>query len=230
MKLSIITAVHNSKATIEECLKSVASQTFKAVEHIVIDGGSSDGSVAAIINSKFKIQNSKVISEPDNGIYEALNKGINLATGDVIGLLHADDIYYDENVLAKVTTLFEEKRVDSVYGDLVYVDKKDTSKVFRYWKAGAFSENLISKGWMPPHPAFFVKKEIYDRLGLFDESLKISSDYDLILRFLGTHKITTAYLPEVLIKMRWGGKSNRSLSNIIQKSYEDYRALKKQFF
>jgi len=123
--------------------------------------------------------------------------------------------------------LFEEKNVGSVYGDLVYVDKKDTTKVFRYWKAGEFNENKLRKGWMPPHPSFFIRKEIYDRYGLYDTDFKIAADYDLILRFLGKHKISTLYLPEVLVKMRWGGKSNKSLSNIIQKSYEDYRALKK---
>ncbi len=168
-----------------------------------------------------------LVSEPDEGIYDALNKGIKLATGDVIGLLHSDDIYFDENVLAKVALLFEEKNVGSVYGDLVYVDKKDTTKVFRYWKAGEFNENKLRKGWMPPHPSFFIRKEIYDRYGLYDTDFKIAADYDLILRFLGKHKISTLYLPEVLVKMRWGGKSNKSLSNIIQKSYEDYRALKK---
>ena len=168
-----------------------------------------------------------LVSEPDEGIYDALNKGIKLATGDVIGLLHSDDIYFDENVLAKVALLFEEKNVGSVYGDLVYVDKKDTTKVFRYWKAGEFNEKSLRKGWMPPHPSFFIRKEIYDRYGLYDTDFKIAADYDLILRFLGKHKISTLYLPEVLVKMRWGGKSNKSLSNIIQKSYEDYRALKK---
>ena len=171
-----------------------------------------------------------LVSEPDEGIYDALNKGIKLATGDVIGLLHSDDIYFDENVLAKVALLFEEKNVGSVYGDLVYVDKKDTTKVFRYWKAGEFNENKLRKGWMPPHPSFFIRKEIYDRYGLYDTDFKIAADYDLILRFLGKHKISTLYLPEVLVKMRWGGKSNKSLGNIIQKSYEDYRALKKNTF
>jgi glycosyltransferase len=230
LKLSIITAVYNSKDTIEDCLKSVASQTYKDVEHIIIDGGSTDGTMEVIENNKYKIINNKLLSEPDEGIYDALNKGIKLATGDVIGLLHSDDIYFDENVLTKVAKVFEKEKVDSVYGDLIYVDKKDTSKVFRYWKAGEFSEDSLRKGWMPPHPAFFVRKEIFYKYGLYDTTLKIASDYDLILRFLGKHKITTAYLPEILVKMRWGGKSNKSLSSIIQKSCEDYRALKKNNF
>ncbi len=182
------------------------------------------------IQSALGGQYSTLVSEPDRGIYDALNKGIKLATGDVIGLLHSDDIYFDENVLAKTAKLFEEKKVDSVYGDLIYVDEKDTSKVFRYWKAGEFNENKLHKGWMPPHSAFFVRKNIYDLYGLYDTTLKIASDYDLILRFLGIHRITTAYLPEVLIKMRLGGKSNRGLGNIIRKSYEDYKALKKNNF
>ena len=229
MKLSIITAVYNSKDAIEDCLKSVASQTFADVEHIIIDGSSTDRT-KDVIQSALGGQNCIIVSEPDEGIYDALNKGIKMASGDVIGLLHSDDIYYDKNVLAKVANLFEEKNVDSVYGDLIYVDKKDTTKIFRYWKAGAFNEKSICKGWMPPHPAFFVKKEIFDRYGVYDATFKISSDYDLILRFLGKCKISTTYLPEVLVKMRWGGKSNKSLCNIIQKSYEDYQALKKNNF
>lgn len=230
LKFSIITAVHNSKDTIEDCLSSVASQTYRNVEHIIIDGGSTDGSVETIMNSKFKIKNSKVVSEPDKGIYDALNKGIKLATGDVIGLLHADDVYHDENVLAKVAQKFEHEKTDSVYGDLVYVDKQNLNKVIRYWKAGIFTENSLLKGWMPPHPAFFVKKQIYDKYGLFDTNLKIAADYDMILRLLGRHKISTAYLPEVLVKMRWGGKSNKSIKNVLQKSYEDYQALQKNNF
>jgi len=229
LKLSIITAVHNSKETIEDCLKSVASQNYADVEHIIIDGGSKYGT-KDVIQSVLGGQNCIIVNEPDEGIYDALNKGIKLATGDVIGLLHSDDVYFDENVLAKVANLFDEKEVDSVYGDLIYVDEKDTSKVFRYWKAGEFNENKLRKGWMPPHSAFFVRKNIYDLYGLYDTTFKISSDYDLILRFLGKHKISTAYLPEVLVKMRWGGKSNKSLRNIIQKSYEDYKVLKKNNF
>jgi len=229
LKLSIITAVYNSKDAIEDCLKSVASQTFADVEHIIIDGSSTDRT-KDVIQSALGGQNCIIVSEPDEGIYDALNKGIKMASGDVIGLLHSDDIYYDKNVLAKTVKLFEEKHVDSVYGDLVYVDKKDTSKVFRYWKAGEFNSNKLRKGWMPPHPAFFVRKEIYDKCGLYDTTLKISADYDLVLRFLGRYKISTAYLPEILVKMRWGGSSNKSLRNIIQKSYEDYKVLKKNNF
>jgi glycosyltransferase len=238
MKFSIITAVHNSKDTIEDCLSSVALQTYGNVEHIIIDGGSTDGTLEIIKNEKlkkpaphlFRGQNLKVVSEPDSGIYDALNKGIKLATGDVIGLLHADDVYHDENVLAKVAQKFEHENTDSVYGDLVYVDKQNLNKVIRYWKAGIFTENSLLKGWMPPHPAFFVKKQIYDKYGLFDTNLKIAADYDMILRLLGRHKISTANLPEVLVKMRWGGKSNKSILNVLQKSYEDYQALQKNNF
>lgn len=226
MKLSIITAVYNSKDTIEECLKSVAAQTHVDVEHIVIDGGSTDGSIDTI-KSALRRQDFKLVSEPDKGIYDALNKGIKIAAGDVIGLLHSDDVYSNENVLAKVANVFEEKKSDSVYGDLLYVDKDNVNKIFRYWKAGDFTNTSLKIGWMPPHPAFFVKKEIYDIYGLYDTSFKIASDYDLILRFLGRHKISTAYLPEVFVKMRTGGKSNKNFVNILRKSYEDYLALKK---
>ena len=250
MKISIITAVFNSQSTINDCLKSIATQRYNNIEHIIIDGGSTDGTFKTIQNfisakrsedgpvpakrsgdgSTFNTQHSQLLSEPDSGIYDALNKGIKLASGDIIGLLHADDIYSDENVLSKVAQKFETEKTDSVYGDLVYVDKKDLRKVMRYWKAGSFNYGSLLKGWMPPHPAFFVKREIYTKFGLFDTDLKIAADYDLILRFLGTHKISTSYLPEVLVKMRWGGKSNKSIANIFQKSHEDYRALKKNNF
>lgn len=267
MKFSIITATYNSIDTIEQCLNSVASQSHAQIEHIIIDGGSKDGTWERIQNSslkfkfKFKDQSSslslnvkgeegrgekrvvrnerqekrnerqdieyKIVSEADQGIYDALNKGINLASGDVIGLLHSDDVYFDENVIAKTAAIFEKEKIDSVYGDLIYVDKKNPDKVLRYWKSGELKNSSIKNGWMPPHPAFFVKREIYQKYGLFDLSYKIASDYDLILRFLGKQRISTAYLPEVLVKMKIGGKSNKNLKNIMQKSCEDYRALKK---
>ena|ERR1035437_9913367 len=230
MKISIITAIYNSKEHIESVINSVTSQSYKDIEYIIIDGGSTDGTVQIIKNLElriqYEIQKFIFISQPDDGIYDALNKGIQLASGDVIGFLHADDIFFDEFVIENIANVFKAKNVDSVYSDLVYVYKDNPDKVLRYWRAGEFNHSLLKQGWMPPHTTFFVKKKIYDEFGGFNTSYKIAGDYDLILRFLSKHKISNAYLPEITVKMRAGGKSNRSLGNILQKSLEDYKAIK----
>jgi glycosyltransferase len=224
MKVSIITSVWNNKNTIEDAIKSVLSQNYSDIEYIVVDGASSDGTVEVIKKHEDKI--SIFVSEKDKGIYDGLNKGVELATGDIIGFLHSDDIYADKNIISEVVEAFEKNNTDSIYGDLVYVDKEDTNKVFRYWKSGDYSFKKLTNGWMPPHPTFFVKKEFYDRYGKFDLSFGIAADYDFMLRMLGKYKITTSYLPKVLYKMRVGGASNRTIKNIIQKSREDIKALK----
>lgn len=225
MKVSIITATYNSQNTILDAINSVASQTYSNIEHIIIDGKSSDNTLSVINENSGKI--SKIISESDKGIYDALNKGIKNATGEVICFLHADDIYFDNTIIERAAKLFSEKETDSIYGDLQYVAKEDTNKIIRYWKSGEYSFSKLKKGWMPPHPTFFVKKEIYNKFGLFDTSFRIAADYDIILRFLGKEKISTAYLSEIMIKMRVGGESNKSITNIIQKMKEDVKALKK---
>ena len=224
MKISIITTVFNNREFIEDAIKSVLSQTYSDKELIIIDGGSTDGTLEVI--DRYRDNINKLVSGPDKGMYDALNKGIQLAAGDIIGFLHSDDIFYDEKVIEKIADVFKKREVDSVYADLVYVYKDNPAKVLRYWKAGKFDRNLLKQGWMPPHSTFFVKKKIYDEYGGFNTSYKISGDYDLILRFLGKHKISNAYLPEVTVKMRTGGKSNRSLGNILQKSLEDYKVIK----
>ncbi len=225
MKVSIITATYNNENTVEDTVLSVSSQTYKNIEHIIIDGNSSDNTIQIIKKHQDKI--AKIISEPDKGIYDALNKGIKYASGDIICFLHADDIYADDTIIEKAVNLFSEKHTDSIYGDLQYVAKEDTGKIIRYWKSGEFTFSKLKKGWMPPHPTFLVRKEIYENCGVFDTNFKIAADYDLILRFLGKHKISTAYLPEVMIKMRIGGESNKSLKNIIKKMKEDIKVLKK---
>ncbi len=213
MKVSIITVVYNGKNTIEDCLKSIYSQTYPAIEHIVVDGGSTDGTLDIIKRNKKSI--SKWISEPDKGIYDALNKGIKMAAGDIIGFLHADDVYAHDKVIETVVSNMKKYNVDSCYGDLLYVDKNNTNKIIRYWKSQPYRNGLFRKGWMPPHPTFFVKKEVYEKYGYFNTNFKIASDYELMLRFLHKYKISTCYIPEVLIKMRLGGASNRSLKNLI---------------
>ncbi|PPD49808.1 MAG: glycosyl transferase [Methylobacter sp.] len=224
MKISIITSVYNNQETIAKAISSVLSQTYPDIEYIIIDGGSTDGTVGVV--KPYQDRLATFISEPDKGIYDGLNKGIKLATGDIIGFLHSDDLYEDNQVIEKVAQAFMDYGVDSVYGNLTYVDKNDPTRVIRYWQSGGFSLNKLRHGWMPPHPTFFVKRDVYERYGLFDTRFKIAADYDLILRFLGKQQISTHYIPSVLIKMRVGGASNKSWKNILRKSTEDLQAMK----
>lgn len=224
MNITIITAVYNRAETIGQALESVAAQDYRDVEHIVIDGASTDGTLVEIKNRARP--GMRVISEPDEGIYDALNKGIAAATGDVVGLMHSDDFFAYSDVLSDVAHSFEDTGADAVYGDLDYVSASDPGKIIRSWKSGAFSRRKIARGWMPPHPTLFVRREVFDRLGVYDTSYRIAADYDAILRWFGKGGITPAYLPKVLVKMRVGGESNRSIERILRKSREDYRALR----
>ena len=222
MKVSIITVVYNNKDTIKDAIESVLNQTYKNIEYIIVDGGSTDGTVNIIKNYEDKID--KFISEKDNGIYDAMNKGIKLASGDIVGILNSDDFYASNNIIEKVVNEFIEKKVDSVYGDLVYVDAKNTDKIVRYWRSKPFKEGLFKKGWHPPHPTFFVRKEIYNKCGLFNLNFKIAADYELMLRFLEKCKISSSYIPQVLVKMRIGGESNKNIKNIIKANIECLKA------
>ena len=226
MKISIITAVLNNKGHIEECINSVSKQSYKNIEHIIVDGGSTDGTIDKIQNPKSKVQNFRFISEKDNGIYDAINKGLKNATGDVIGLLHSDDVFADDTIIEKVADKFDKEKTDSVYGDLEYVSANNLNKRIRYWEAGDCNIKKLKHGWMPPHPAFFVRREVFSKFGLYSTEYKVASDYEMILRLLWKERITTAYLPIVITKMRWGGASNRDIPSIMQKSREDYKALK----
>lgn len=232
LKISMITVCYNSGDTIRSALASVFTQRHDSVEYIVVDGGSVDGTIEVIRGHRDKI--SKFVCEPDNGIYDAINKGICHATGDVIGLVHADDVLADESVLSDVSQEFgkHRQRVDAVYGDLVYVDRQDLSRVIRHWKSGDYLPGRLKFGWMPPHPALFVRRETYEKVALrngeyFDTRLSIASDYDLMVRLLNQMNISLAYLPRVLVKMRVGGVSNRSLRDVIRKSWEDYLVMRR---
>ena len=216
MRFSIITVCRNSESTIAQCIESVLSQTNVDIEYILIDGNSTDATVSVI--NEYQQHISTLVSEPDNGIYDAMNKGLSIATGDVIGFLNADDFYTSNSALLKIQNEFEKNDIDACYGDLCYVSQNDTDNVIRYWKSNEFKKGLFSKGWNPPHPTFYVKKEIYDRHGYFDLSYSIASDIDLMMRFLEKYEIRTNYIPETLVHMRLGGETNKSISNIIKQN------------
>lgn len=222
-KISIITAVYNRENFVGNSLNSLQSQTWHNIEHIIIDGASTDGTLS-IINSKMNAS-TVVISEKDKGIYDALNKGLRIASGDVIGFLHSDDFYSDEHVLEKIAKAFSNPAIDGVYGDLDYISKIGSERVIRHWHSGSYHPNKVGWGWMPPHPTLYLRKRVIEQYGPFDTAYQISADYDAILRYLVKGKIRLEYIPDVLVKMRMGGESNRSLSRILHKSYEDYRAL-----
>ena len=213
MKVSIITVTFNSISVINDCLDSISSQEYDNIQHIVIDGASTDGTLSILEykNSQINI----LISKPDNGIYDAMNKGIKIATGDIIGFLNSDDFYPNNKVISKVVKEFEKDSfLDACYSDLIYVDQFNTSKTIRYVKSSKFQEGLFSKGWCPPHPTFFVRRSVYKKFGNFDLSYKFASDVDLMMRFLEKYKIKSKYIPEVWVKMRMGGVTNKNLKNI----------------
>ncbi|MGC2424876.1 MAG: glycosyltransferase family 2 protein [Nitrospirota bacterium] len=220
MKISIITVSYNSVSTIEDTIKSVVGQTyFDDVEYIVIDGDSTDGTV--VIIKRYGAVISRWVSERDGGIYDAMNKGMSMATGDVIGVLNSDDVYAGRDVISRVAGTLEKTGADSCYGDLLYVDSVDTDKVRRYWKSGPYNTGLFYGGWMPPHPTFFVRRGVYERYGFFNLSLGSSADYELMVRFLLKRGISACYIPDVLVKMRSGGVSNASVGNRVKANRMD---------
>lgn len=223
MKVSIITVVYNNAATIKDAIDSVLSQTYKNIEYIIIDGASTDGTVEIVKSYGDKI--ATFISEPDRGLYDAMNKGIALATGEIVGILNSDDFYIHDRVIERVVREFEEKEVDSVYADLVYVKPENLDKVVRYYDSSHFSPEKFAYGWMPAHPTFFVKREIYKKYGVFRTDLKIGADFDILARFLYTHKISYSYIKEVLVKMRVGGVST-SFSSIWINNIEQLKVCK----
>jgi len=210
--------------TVADCLASVRAQAGVAVDHVVVDGASSDGTREILEGQREDF--GAFVSERDGGIYEALNKGITLSGGAVVGFLHADDLFADSQVLARIQVAFADPSVQGVYGDLCYVSKEDTSKLVRYWRAGEYTPARLRRGWMPPHPTLYVRREWYERIGSFNTGYRIAADYDFILRLFSHPEFKAAYIPEVLVTMRVGGASNRSLRNVARKSREDYRALR----
>jgi len=224
MKVSIITVCRNSEATIEAAIRSVFEQDYADIEYIVIDGKSTDKTFPIIDKHRNKI--SKIISEKDDGMYFAINKGIKLAIGDIVGILNADDFYANEKIISLVVKEFNEKKSESVYGNLQYVSPDNSRKIIRHWKSQPYNSKLFLKGWMPPHPTFFVKRNCYEQFGIFNTTFSISADYELMLRFLYKHNITSSFIPEVLVKMRTGGISNVTFKSRVKANKEDRLAWK----
>lgn len=225
MKITVITAVFNRAATVGQAAQSVLSQTHRDVEYLVQDGGSTDGTLEVLRG--IDDPRMHIVSEPDGGIYDALNRAIARATGDVVGLMHSDDFFAHERVLERVATAFADPSVDGVYGDLDYVSEADPARVIRHWRAGTYAPHRLRHGWMPPHPTLYLRHEVLARWGSYDTSYRIAADYEAMLRWLMKGKLRLAYLPEVMVKMRVGGASNRSFKHILRKSLEDHRALRR---
>ena len=223
MKISIITITYNSAKTLQRALASILSQTYKDIEHIIVDGASDDGTVEIIKAYAAAHENVQWVSEKDDGIYNALNKGIRMATGDVIGFLHSDDVLNSADSIEQIATAFESSQADVVYGDLQYCKG---GKVVRRWKSNAFNPRALKFGWMPPHPTVYVRKEVYEQVGLYDEWFRISADYDMLLRIF-TAGYKTYYIPEVMVSMETGGASNKNTKARLSKTQEDFIVLKK---
>jgi len=224
-RVSIITVSYNSSSTIRETIESVLAQDYPSIQYIIVDGDSNDGTQEIVKSYGDRIAMFK--SERDNGLYDAMNKGIDMATGDVIAILNSDDLYADNQVISRVVSVFDRGNVDVVYGDLVYFDTAKPDRAIRYYRGGTFSLRRVRYGLMPPHPTFFIGKSVYEKYGKFDLQFKLSADFDLILRFLGVHKVPFTYMPEVLVRMRTGGKSTSSLRHTIQMKREDLISCRK---
>ena len=222
MKVSIITVCYNSASTIEDTILSIANQTYQNIEYIIVDGNSKDSTVEIIKKHSGTV--AKWISEKDNGIYDAMNKGVEMATGEIIGILNADDVFANNKVVENIVKYFADDSIDALYADLKYVQRDDITKVIRFWKSGEYREGKFYNGWMPPHPTLYLRKSIYQKYGNYRTDMPSAADYELMLRMIHVHKIKLAYYPEVTVLMREGGLSNRSIENRIKANRDDKRA------
>lgn len=225
MKISIITVTLNSEKFLPDCIESVKRQKYKDIEHIIIDGKSTDGTVAIIKKNKDHIAG--WISETDRGMYEAINKGINLATGDVIGILNSDDILASDDVIGKIAETFQSSEIDSLYGDLVFVNPDNVSIITRVWKGIAYVRSRFNFGWMPAHPTFYMRRSLTKKFGLYENHFYSAADYEFMARYLFKHKISSVYLPCMIVRMRTGGASNGNLKRRLRANRRDYLAMKK---
>ncbi|MFT6880448.1 MAG: glycosyltransferase involved in cell wall biosynthesis [Arcticibacterium sp.] len=223
MKISLITICFNSEKTLEETIRSVLNQNYKTIEYVIKDGGSTDGTFAIVEKYKDRV---KFVSKPDLGIYDAMNQGLALCSGEVIGIINSDDFFPDNDVVSRVVDVLNDEQIGAVYGDLEYVSAQDTAKTERYWNAKPYDKANFLKGWMPPHPTFFIRKVFYNKYGVFNPAFKSAGDYELMLRMLYKNDISTVYIPRVQMKMRAGGMSNRSIKNRVRANIEDRKAWK----
>ena len=221
MKLSVVTVCLNARATIADAVESVQRQSYPQVEHIVVDGASSDGTMEVL--GRYRDRIGKLISGPDRGLYFAMNKGIGAASGDFLGFLNADDIYHDDQVLARIAGALSSGRWDAAHGDLVYVSQSHPDRVVRYWKSDSYRPGMFEAGWHPPHPTLFVRTSILRELGGFDTGYRYHADFDLMVKLFVDRRISSTYIPRVLVRMRTGGHTNRSLMNLIRGNFESYR-------
>jgi glycosyltransferase len=225
MKVTLITATYNSQKYLEECIVSVIKQSYKNIEHIIIDNKSTDNTVSII--KKYESHIGQWVSETDRGMYDAINKGMKLATGEIIGILNSDDMLDSEDVIEAVVKAFEEKQVDSIYGDLEYVDPTDINKIYRIWKGKPYNRNLFKSGWMPAHPTFYFKRVLLEKYGGYESHYYSAADYEFMARYLFRYRISAYYLPKLIVKMRRGGQSNSSLRQRLRANRRDYLAMKK---
>lgn len=225
MKISVITVSYNNCNTLVDTLNSVATQTHPDIEHIIIDGGSKDGTTTLL--TQWQPRLGAVVSEPDRGIYDAMNKGLARATGDYIGFLNADDVYADRDSMSRLHHVMQAETPDFCYGDLLYVRPDDLDRVVRRWTSGRFAPERLRLGWMPPHPTFYVRRDALAAGKRFDTTMRIAADYEFMLGMMTLPEVRAAYVPEVLVRMRTGGASNRSLSALWRKSNEDLRAMRR---
>lgn len=221
-KISLITVTYNAAATIERCISSVVQQGYSNLEYIIIDGQSTDATLSII--NKYEKYISIIVSEPDKGIYDAMNKGIALASGNIIGMLNADDWFASTDVLNAVSEAFEKSGAEAIYSDIDYVD--NGGKIIRKWRSGHYRQGYFNWGWMPPHPSFYVKRALFEQLGLYKPAYGSATDYELMLRFIHTNHISVYYIEKVLVKMLVGGVSNKSIANRIKAWRNDYRAMR----
>jgi glycosyltransferase involved in cell wall biosynthesis len=224
MKVSIITVCYNSKDFIQHAIDSVLNQTYSNIEYIIIDGNSSDGTVDIINSYGEKI--SKFVSEKDNGIYDAMNKGLSYVTGDVVGILNSDDFYISNTIISEIVTQFHTNGCDALFADLIFVDRNNTDKQVRYWKSKPYITGSFNHGWHPSHPTFFVKNEFYKKFGLFNCTLKLAADFELMLRFIVKHHAKTFYYAKPIVKMRMGGASTKGVSNLVKQNIECVKSFK----
>lgn len=225
MKISLITVTYNSARYLQNAIQSVYNQDYPDIEYIIVDGGSTDETLSIIEQNAGCI--TKWISEKDKGMYDAINKGMKMATGDVIGILNSDDMLASQNIISKIAACFKELKVDSLFGDLLYVEAEETSKVHRYWKGMPYNRKSFKWGWMPAHPTFYVRREIVEQLGGYETHYFSAADFELMTRYLYKHRISAIYLPELIVKMRKGGMSNGSFKKRFRANRRDYLALKR---